>query len=119
MRLVLTHAYPFPCPPDSYSQDLAADNCLNFSLSLKGVAAVLWTHTLVVDFVTPEAAQKAAEATLWEPISPTMLEAKISRTEGYDSHPAIVVVNCEAIEQVGEGITSEFVAFCGMNVVAD
>ena len=119
MRLALTHAYPFPCPPDSYTQAIAADNCLHYTLTLDKVASFEWTHTLNVRFASVEAANAAHEITGWPFSMPLTLEATISRTEGYDSHPAVVVRNSATIASVGEAVDSDFVAFCGVSVVAD
>ena len=119
MRLALTHAYPFPCPPDSYSQDLAADNCLNHTLTLDKVTSFEWTHTLCVYFADSAAVQLAQSITGWPYVTPLALEATISRTEGYDSHPAVVVRNSATIASVGEAVDSDFVAFCGVSVIGD
>ena len=119
MRLALTHAYPFPCPPDSYSQDLAADNCLHYTLTLDKVASFEWTHTLCIRFANAEAAKVAHEITGWPFVMPSTLEATVSRTEGYDSHPAVVVKQSEAIASNLTPIDSAFVAFCGVSVIGD
>lgn len=108
----------FPCPPDSYSQELAADNCLHYTLTLDKVASFKWTHTLNVRFASVEAANAAHEITGWPFSMPLTLEATISRTEGYDSHPAVVVKQSDAIASQLMPIDSAFVAFCGVNVVA-
>ena len=118
MRLALTHAYPFPCPPDSYTQAIAADNCLHYTLTLDKVASFEWTHTLNVRFASVEAANAAHEITGWPFSMPLILEATVSRAEGYDSHPAVVVKQSDAIASQLMPIDSAFVAFCGVNVVA-
>ena len=119
MRLALTHAYPFPCPPDSYTQAIAADNCLHYTLTLDKVASFEWTHTLNVRFASVEAANAAHEITGWPFSMPLTLEATISRTEGYDSHPAVVVKQSAAIACGIAPIESSFVAFCGVSVIGD
>ena len=116
MRLALTHAYPFPCPPDSYTQAVAADKCQLHTLTLDNVSAFAWSHVLSVTFESVEATLEAKDATGWAEIGRMTLIATISRAEGYDSHPAVVVDNTGAIVSEAPVILTPRVAFCGFAV---
>jgi hypothetical protein len=106
MKLILTNRYPFPYPENISEEhgDRLSNEATEYDLTIDGVIHFQWLHTLTVEFADEGAMAEAKERTGWEVWGSDpkrfILEAKTSRQDGYDNHPAIVVRNeawCGAI----------------------
>lgn len=93
MNLILSHGYPFPYPMDASEQEREEiDNASHGRyLTLGGVVAFEWVHTVTIEFDSLAAAQAAQAQTgwTWWDGSGLVLEAKVSSADGYEQ-PAII-----------------------------
>lgn len=99
MKLILTNRYPYPYPENVSVEggERISSEATDYDLTLDGVIHVQQLHTLTVEFLDEGHMAEAVERTGWERwgTEPNrfILEAKTSKEDGYDNHPAIIVRN--------------------------